>query len=364
METILIAHNYSQKSFSVMSYELAHFLADVGYRVIFISHKPHFKEEKIINKGKGEIILISWNTEKRPTTLSDAIWYSKVHFKYKPKVIIGHFVGSNISIMMSKILSLNKTKTIEYYHTISSATLLDKNINLVIFKFQKFRKKIFYNLFCDTIICPSIFSQIDLAKSFAFKNSVVVNNPMLDRFNKKQTPSDNNIHISYLGRIEPAKGILEMITAFKAYKTKVLDSKLTLKIAGSGTLVKQMQDLIKNEKSIEFLGELAYSEVDVYLNKSHFVILPSLFDNLPTVGIESLMNQTPLLISTNTGLTDLLSTGVECFKFEPKINSIIEAFYEAENNFDKNLIMGISARNTYLKLFNINKYCEAIYKLL
>jgi hypothetical protein len=36
MKTILIAHNYSEVSFSVMSYQLAHHLANEGHFVVFI----------------------------------------------------------------------------------------------------------------------------------------------------------------------------------------------------------------------------------------------------------------------------------------------------------------------------------------
>ena len=48
MKTILIAHNYTQNSFASMSFNLAHHLAKLGNRVVFISHKPFFKDMKII----------------------------------------------------------------------------------------------------------------------------------------------------------------------------------------------------------------------------------------------------------------------------------------------------------------------------
>ena len=103
MKTILIAHNYSENSFATMSYHLAHHLADMGHKVVFISHKPFFLEKQFIKKVKGEIIVYSWPTQKRPTSVIDAIWFSKIYLKYKPEIIIAHFVGSNITISLSKI---------------------------------------------------------------------------------------------------------------------------------------------------------------------------------------------------------------------------------------------------------------------
>ena len=79
MKTILIAHNYSDSSFASMSYTLAHHLADAGNRVVFISHKPYFNETKSIKKEKGEIIVCSWPTQKRPTSIKDFFWYSKLY---------------------------------------------------------------------------------------------------------------------------------------------------------------------------------------------------------------------------------------------------------------------------------------------
>ena len=66
MKTIVIAHNYSESSFATMSYHLSHHLANLGNRVIFISHHPYFSDEQIIKKGKGEVIVCSWPTKKDP----------------------------------------------------------------------------------------------------------------------------------------------------------------------------------------------------------------------------------------------------------------------------------------------------------
>ena len=58
MKTILIAHNYSETSFSAMSYHLAHHLADLGHKVVFISHKPYFSEKLVINANNNRIAYL------------------------------------------------------------------------------------------------------------------------------------------------------------------------------------------------------------------------------------------------------------------------------------------------------------------
>jgi len=218
MQTILIAHNYTLNNFSAMSYTLANYLANLGYRVIFISHAPKFYQKESYKVGKGEIIVYSWVSKNRPTTLKDFFWYIKLHLKYKPKTVIGHFVGGNISIMTSKMLSFGRTKTFDYYHTITGAHNEDLNLKLLKYRWFIFRKKLFYHLFCNHIICPSEISKKDLKNFYNYKNGVVIVNPMLDRYVESKAIKDtNNIIISYLGRFEPTKGIVELINAFNEY---------------------------------------------------------------------------------------------------------------------------------------------------
>ena len=364
MKTILIAHNYSKISFATMSYHLAHHLADLGHKVIFISHHPYFSDNQIIEKANGKIIVYSWPTKKRPTSFDDFIWFSKIFLKYKPKIIVGHFVGSNITILVSKILSFGKTKTLEYYHTLSSQIIND--IQEITFK-QKllfFRKKIFYRLFCDAIICPSKLGKNDLQIFFGIKKGIVVLNPMMDRFEGKTPISNNSLVISYLGRLDASKGVIDLIQAFNNYKQKFTNTNIILNIAGSGGQETRIIDLVKINTSIHLKGGLLYDKIDDYLNKSHFAIIPSKFDNLPTVGLESMMNQTPLLISNTTGLSDYLIDGKECFKFDSTIDSMMLLFERVENNFNKCEQMGQEARATFLDIFNMDKYCNSISNLI
>ena len=364
MKTILIAHNYSEISFAAMSFHLANYLAKQGNKVIFISHQPYFLKEQTIDFDHGKLIVTSWSSQKRPTGINDCLWFFKIYQKHKPEIVIGHFVGSNISILLSKILSLGKVKTFEYYHTLSSQLLADIKINSIKQKLFWLRKKIFYSFLCDKIICPSNFAKIDLKNHYGFNKSNVILNPMTDRFFDNSNKNNDKIIINFLGRLDNSKGVLILIEAFKAFKIKFPSSKIQLNIAGSGNLEHEIQELIFAEATIQFLGSLPYNKVDTYLKSGNFTIIPSKFDNLPTVGIESLMNQTPLLISKNTGLTEYLSDGFDCFKFNPTVEDLILMFEKVELNFDNFIAMQQNARTTFLNEFGIEKYCVEMNNLI
>lgn len=364
MKTILIAHNYSEISFAAMSYHFAHYIANQGYRVVFISHKPYFFEQQLIKKNRGEVLVCSWPTQSRPTSIKDFIWYAKVYLKYKPNIIIGHFVGSNITILVSKLLSFGKVKTFEYYHTLSSQIITDLQKKSLKQRFLFIRKKIFYKLFCDTIICPSKLAKLDLENFYSYNKGIVLLNPMTDRFKNKLTISNEKIVISYLGRLDPSKGVLELIEAFQQYKKKCPTSNIIIQIAGSGNQEVIIKKLAKANYSIHFLGQLEYHKIDDYLNKSHYCIIPSKSDNLPTVGLESLMNQTPLLVSKATGLADYLVEGKDCYKFDPNVESILALFNTIETKFNDNRQMGVNARDTFLNQFTISNYCEDLKQII
>lgn len=364
MKTILIAHNYSETSFSAMSYHLAHYLADLGHKVVFISHKPFFSKKHIIKKEKGEIHLLSWSSEKRPTSIADYIWFTKIYFEHKPDIIIGHFVGTNISFMVSKILSFWKAKTFEHYHTLSDQILTDLKKVTLWQKLLFLRKKIFYQLFCNQIVCPSQLAKDDLESFYGAKNSFVLLNPMVDRFESKKQISQNQIIISYLGRFDASKGIVDFTNAFLKYKQENSTSKIVLRIAGSGTQEAEIKELASSNEAIKYIGHLTYDRIDDYLNQSHFTIIPSLIDNLPTVGLESLMNQTPLLISNNTGLTHYLVDEKDCYKFDATIESMISLLEKVEAKFGYHEQMNIEARKTFLASFSMSTYCENFSKVI
>jgi glycosyltransferase involved in cell wall biosynthesis len=314
--------------------------------------------------ANGKLTITSWSSLKRPTGLKDYIWFAKLYFKFKPDVVIGHFVGSNISIALSKLFSLGNVKTFEYYHTLSTQIKEDVRSNFFKQKLLYLRKLIFYNLFCDTLVCPSEKAKLDLKAHYKLDKTIVLLNPMVDRFSEKAKISTNEIVISYLGRLDKSKGIVELISAFEIYKSQNQHSKIILNIAGNGSLSTFVTEKSKTIAGLQFYDFLAYKNIDSYLNASHFVIIPSKIDNLPTVGLEALMNQTPLLISNQTGLADYLIDGASCYKFDPSEKGILSLFHKVETNFFEHKKMEFSARATYIKQFSINTYCENFYKLI
>jgi glycosyltransferase involved in cell wall biosynthesis len=361
MKTIFITHNFRRTSFSEMSVDLAIHLAELGNDVIFVSYRPFYEFPEEYPTKKGKLIIYSWPTKKRPIRFVDFVFFIKLYLKHKPNIVLSHFASSNIALSVSKILSIGRVKTIDYYHTLTKQIAIDGYSHISL----KIRKSLFYNLFVDQIICVSNIARIDLIDHFYYnkKKALTVLNPLPDRFydQKKITHSNN---ISFIGGLNKSKGIQLLIEAFEQYLISYPESRLHLTIAGSGSLEKYVIEKAKKNQKITFMGQIPYLAIDDFIISSYAIIIPSLADNLVTVGLESLMNNRLLAVSENTGLAEYLSEE-DCIKFKPEVNEIYNVLKIIENmkKMDYKIFVD-NGRKKYLKLFQIEDYLKTMESIL
>lgn len=350
VKTILIAHNYTKSTFAAMSYYLAHHLVGQGWRVIFLSHKPFFDSVQILENGN--LIVISWKSEKRPTGLADVLHFAKIYWKYKPQFIIGHFVGANISILLSKILSLGSCVTFYYYHTLSTQLTLDNGISRV----KYLRKKFFYKYFVNKVLPNSHNASEDYRQFYGLSNFIEHITPLEDRLviGEKFENKSARIKVGYLGRLNESKGISIFIKVFEFLKNENFE----FVVAGSGPLESTLAEI--NHGNFNFIGPIKYEFVDSYIQQCDVILVPSFSDNLVTVGIESLMNETLLMISENTGLAHYLSNNIDSIIIKPVAEEIVFALRTLESRRGDIKKIAENGRRTYDKLFQLNKYFEFI----
>ena len=134
-------------------------------------------------------------------------------------------------------------------------------------------------------------------------------------------------------------------------------------MAGAGQLSKFVEEKANQLEYIKYVGKIPYREVDNFIKINYFMIIPSLSDNLPTVGLESLMNGTPLLLSNQTGLAEFCSDGKDSFIFTPDEQGIYSALKKMIQVRDYEQ-MSKNARETYKKYFSMESYIKKMKKIL
>ena len=146
--------------------------------------------------------------------------------------------------------------------------------------------------------------------------------------------------------------------AFEKYWNLFPRENVILKIAGEGDQKNRIIKLANQYVNCEYLGEIGYDEIDAFIQTTTVMIIPSISDNLVTVGIETLMHQKPLIISNNTGLSEYLRPNYDCIAIDSTSENIFQIICQITK--DKINLQNISenGRKTFLKNFTINDYCQ------
>lgn len=117
----------------------------------------------------------------------------------------------------------------------------------------------------------------------------------------------NGVVFLYVGRLEPRKGIKDLISAFNQIKFE----SITLLFVGEGTLQKYIEHSIDSNNRICYSGRLSGNElIEVYFAADVFV-LPSHLEPWGLVVNEAMAMELPVIVSDRVGCIDDLVTHYE-----------------------------------------------------
>jgi glycosyltransferase involved in cell wall biosynthesis len=162
----------------------------------------------------------------------------------------------------------------------------------------KFQEIISITKKVQAFVVPSRFT-IEKLKSYGFPMQNLIHIPSF--FNFDTVSKDLGITYEpfalYVGRIEPEKGLLTLVKSFE-------NTKFKLKIIGFSVsgFDEELKNYLKDKShDIEFLGRKEFNEIQIYLSKCLFTIVPSeWYDNFPNTLLESFAFK-KCAIATNTG---------------------------------------------------------------
>jgi len=169
-------------------------------------------------------------------------------------------------------------------------------------------------------------------KHLGAKNPIVMPNGIdmsLFRGERESSPNENVV-ITFIGRIVYAKGAQDLISALND-----IDSKYKLLIIGDGPykeeLEKLAQENMSEDKQIEFLGYKTGEEIPEILKKTDIFVNPSYSEGLPTSVMEACAAGCAT-IATDVGGTNeivldtingLLYSPQDCHELTEKLNLLI-----------------------------------------
>lgn len=168
-----------------------------------------------------------------------------------------------------------------------------------------------------------------------------------------------NNTISFIGRLETRKGIIELVkslpTVFKTYSN--LKFKFIGKSADFINTGELMENYIKRNLS-EYLHQIEFIEFksqDIYnaYLYSDICVFPSLWENFPNVCLEAMSAGRAIIGSKNGGMKDMLeksNSGILINPYKPK--EISAAIITLIKNKDLRFRLGKNARKVVLEKYN------------
>ncbi len=293
----------------------------------------------------------------------------KILAKEKPDVIITHNI-MGIGFLIPLLLRRLKIKHVHVVHDVQlvspSGLILQGKENAAEHKFFKYLGyiKLMKKLFASpaVVISPSKFLLDFYNKHNFFPKSkkVVLANPTKGLMNIKNINS-YSLEVLYLGQINKAKGVLELIKTVKGINIKHIN----LHVVGVGTEFNKAKELGKRDKRIKFHGWLRHGSLVSLLAKADVLIVPSLcYENSPAVISEALSMGMPVVAADIGGAAELITEGKNGWKFPAgdfnKLRQIILGLYKQR---DKLALMKENCQNS-VKDLEVDKYTEKLLSII
>lgn len=162
----------------------------------------------------------------------------------------------------------------------------------------------------------------------------------------------------FVGRLEKLKGLQTLIPVFKSYP------KADLLIAGRGLLEPQLRALAAGWSNIRFLGFRTSWQLKALYRAAVATIVPSLCpEGLPLVAIESLREQTPVIVRNLGGLPEVVEDSGAGLTYETtaELTSAMDRLL-GDRSFRKQL--GILGAQAYQQNWSAKVHLQRYFALI
>jgi len=204
-----------------------------------------------------------------------------------------------------------------------------------------------------------VYNGIDLEK---FKN------PFYPEINRKNFHlSEDDFVVVYAGRIEPVKGVKELLKAFSLLANY---KKIKLLIVGGGNgninkgeFFSEMDELASSmPEKVFFTGFQPYDKIPSILSFCDLAVVPSIWeDPFPTTVLESLAAGLPLIVTRSGGIPEAVNEN-NAIILERNVNlvsNLANSIVELYQNKDKRALMSVHAKESS-KLFDKDIYATKL----
>ena len=172
----------------------------------------------------------------------------------------------------------------------------------------------------------------------------------------------------FAARFVKSKGFNEFLEAGKIIMTKYPKTKFVvagkLDFENPETISKKTYQSLKDSK-IDFLGEVAYEEMNNLYKKTTVFVLPSYREGLPKVALEAASTGMPLILTNVPGCRECVEDNANGYLIRDKDpNDLVSKMEKIILNPETIRPMSISSRKIIEKRFSLNLISQEYLKLI
>ncbi len=165
--------------------------------------------------------------------------------------------------------------------------------------------------------------------------------------------------ITYLGRLEARKGVMELAEAMRLVLTRTRDAKFRLvgrslphPTTGEDLAAHMRRVLGRFAEAVEFVGGLPYSEVPRLLGDTDICVFPSIWESVGFVCLEAMAAGRGVVASGGSGMAELIDDGRSGRLVEPRdprglADAILDMLADPVRRIDMGETARAHARTTY-----------------
>ena len=160
--------------------------------------------------------------------------------------------------------------------------------------------------------------------------------------------------VTYIGRLEEAKGVRLLMAAWDRYLGSSRDPGLRLVIAGAGSMDREVAAWATARPSVEVLGLIPAVQVHELAARARAVLAPSVWEEpFGLVVVEAMAAGTPAIAAGHGSFTELVTPGVDGVLFQPgDPAALAQAMADVAADPEKYESYGRRARDSYEQQFN------------
>jgi glycosyltransferase involved in cell wall biosynthesis len=155
----------------------------------------------------------------------------------------------------------------------------------------------------------------------------------------------------FVGRLSPDKGIISLVDAWRN------GLNIPIKVVGDGPLRQYLENAIRTNELIEYLGQLPHDEVIKMIKDSRFLIFPSeWYENLPFTILEAFATGSPVVAADRGAAGEIVRNNITGIHFRPGDPAdLIEKVIWAWKHPDEMAEMGKNARQEYVAKYTVEQ---------